>query len=219
MEFYHILNRGVEERNVVKDDGDRMRFVQSLYTFNDENPVPNGKTQQNLWGNLSRKRDQLVYIHAWCLMDNHYHILLSPKDDNPVNISKFAKKLNMGYAKFFNEKYDRSGYLWQGKYKKIMIESDRQFVYIPYYIHLNPLDYTHPEWRDGAVKNPTEAVAELEKYRWSSFLDYQGIRNFPSLINTSVLKETLSSKQEQLKQIKNIIHTPKSANQSNIIES
>jgi len=82
----------------------------------------------------------------------------------------------MGYAKFFNEKYDRSGYLWQGRYKKILIETDAHFNYIPYYIHLNPLDRLHKQWRVGGVTDCTKALDVLDTYRWSSYLDYQGTK-------------------------------------------
>lgn len=205
MEFYHILNRGVEKRDVVLNDDDRMRFVRSLYVLNDSNPPPSGRTQQKLWSDLSRKRDPLVHIHAWCLMNNHYHLLLSPVNDNLSSISKFMKKLNMGYAKFFNEKYDRSGYLWQGRYKKILIEQDSHFTHIPYYIHLNPLDYKFKEWRTGNIKNFEQVLKFLNEYRWSSFFDYTQKKNFPSVMYNRVLAETLGSANEQTKMIKQII--------------
>ena len=130
MEFYHVLNRGVEKRNIVVSDDDRMRFVRGLYLFNDKNNAPNAISQGNITIESNYKRDLLVDVHAWCLMDNHYHILLSPKNDDFANISLFMKKVNMGYAKFFNEKYNRSGCLWQGKYKKVLIENDSHFLYL-----------------------------------------------------------------------------------------
>jgi len=101
--IYHVYNRGVEKRDVVISDDDRMRFVHSLYIFNDSNNAPNCISQPKQWqSNTNRKC--IVRIHAWCLMNNHYHLLLSPVDGELKNISLFMKKLNMGYAKFFNEK-------------------------------------------------------------------------------------------------------------------
>ncbi len=205
MEFFHLLNRGVEKKDVVLDEGDRMRFVRSLYTFNDINLAPNGFTQKAEWEDLHRPREPLVHIHAWCLMKNHYHLLVSPADDDIKNISYFMKKLNMGYAKFFNEKYERTGYLWQGKYKKIHVANDSQFLYIPYYIHLNPLDYTHPNWRTGQVTDVQASLKALSEYRWSSFLDYNQEHNFPSLLDMSILKETLGKQHTQLTEIHRII--------------
>ena len=214
MEFYHVYNRGVEKRSVVLDDGDRIRFVRSLYVFNDCNNAPNAITQKN----TNRKRNVLVHIHAWCLMDNHYHLLLSPVNDENLNMSKFMKKLNMGYAKFFNEKYNRSGLLWQGKYKKVLIKHDGQFMYVPYYIHLNPLDFTHPEWRTGGLSNTQDALDTLKSYRWSSYCDYIGEKNFPSLITTKYISSTLGDTAEQKQQISSIISNEKIASPSKSIE-
>jgi len=224
MEFYHVLSRGVEKRNIVLNDGDRVRFVNSLYVFNDKNPAENfALTKRN--GVFEKDTDQkddmrriLVYIHAWCLMNNHYHILLSPVEDNLENISLFMKKLNMGYAKYFNEKYGRSGYLWQGRYKKIHISKDAHFNYIPYYIHLNPLDYSQPKWRQGKVLNVSSALNNLRKYKWSSYLDYIGETNFPLLIHTNVLKDFLGTKREQENQMVSIFSDIQKAKKADLIE-
>lgn len=205
MDFYHVLNRGVEKRNVVMNDDDRMRFVRGLYLFNDKNNAPNATSQRNITINSRYKRELLVDIHAWCLMDNHYHLLISPKDDDPTNISLFMKKINMGYAKFFNEKYTRSGCLWQGKYKKILIERDAQFEYIPYYIHLNPLDKKFKGWRSGQVSNIVNCMETLNSYKWSSFIDYNKAVNFPSIITTSFFGKILQSQSHQATIIKQII--------------
>jgi len=187
--------------------------------MNDCNPPPNGKTQQKYWSNMNRKRQPLVDIHAWCLMDNHYHLLLSPRNDDIRNISKFVKKLNMGYAKFFNEKYQRTGYLWQGRYKKVKIENDAQFLYIPYYIHLNPLDFKLKHWRLGEVHDLKKLQDILSKYRWSSYLDYIGKNNFPSIINKSYLENVLGSVSNQQKEIENIVSNNYLAEHSNVIET
>ncbi len=205
MDIYHILNRGANKSNIVKDDSDRLRFVQSLFIFNDRNSAPNSIVQTRKWSKLDHPRKLLVHVHAWCLMDNHYHLLISPIDDEFSNISLFMKKLNMGYAKFFNEKYEHSGCLWQGKYKRILINNDAHFNYIPYYIHLNPLDFKLPKWRDGQVKDSKDAIDSLQKYRWSSFLDYQGTHNFPSLLYTDLLKDILLTPAIQSKVISKII--------------
>ncbi len=205
MEIYHVLNRGVEKRDIVKNDDDRMRFVRGLYMFNNRNNAPNAISQQGITLDSAPKRELLVHIHAWCLMNNHYHLLLSPVDDDLANISLFMKKVNMGYAKFFNEKYDRSGYLWQGRYKKILIETDAHFNYIPYYIHLNPLDRLHKQWRVGGVTDCTKALDVLDTYRWSSYLDYQGTKNFPSVLHTQFLKQILGTPKQQSHTIESII--------------
>ena len=219
MDVYHVLNRGVEKRNIVKDDSDRLRFVHDLFVFNDTMSVdPNHRSR----GFISSRSDkkEIVLIHAWCLMDNHYHILLSPLDGNLENLSLFMKKLNMGYAKYFNERHGRTGVLWQGKYKKVHISGDSQFTYIPYYIHLNPLDHKFPQWRKGSVKNFQAAMAYLDNYRWSSHLDYlyEGRKNFPSLISKKLLKEQLGTARNYKSEIANVISSVDTALHSQLIE-
>jgi putative transposase len=214
MDFYHILNRGVEKRKIVLDDGDRVRFVSDLYELNNQKIVPHPHRRDR----RDKNRDPLVRIHAWCLMDNHYHLLLSPIDDDPSHISRFAQKLGMGYAKYFNEKYSRSGVLWQGVFKKIRLERDAHFNYIPYYIHLNPLDRIMPEWREGGIRRVADAISYLETYRWSSFLDYIGEQNFPSILHKRTFDDILGSIKRQHLEIKNIICNPMIARLSNAIE-
>ena len=214
MEIFHVLNRGVEKRTIVLDDKDRLRFLHDLYAFNDTDPTPNYILPGR---HTVHRRTTLVYIHAFCLMPNHYHLLLSPAVEN--GISLFMQKLNMGYTKYFNEKYKRLGTLWQGKYKMIHIDREAHMLYIPYYIHLNPLDMSHPEWREGKVKNSKVALKKLRSYRWSSHLDYVGIRNFPSIIHRDFLKDILGSEKTYLSELSNIMSSPDIARQSSTIEA
>jgi putative transposase len=214
MEFWHLIGRGVDKRDIVLDDSDRARFIHDLYIFNDANPTPNfivlGRHDS------ARQREQLVDIHVYSLMKNHYHILVSERIEG--GISLFMKKLNMGYAKYFNEKYERSGALWQGKHRRVFIERDAHFLYIPFYIHLNSLDYVMPEWREGKVQNVQEAIKHLADYRWSSHLDYLGVQNFPSVIRTDVLKPILGAREQYENTIADIIQEPYLASASESLE-
>jgi putative transposase len=99
------------------------------------------------------------------------------------------KKLNIGYAKYFNNKYERKGTLFEGRYKSIPITDQSHFIHIPYYIHLNPLDLIMPEWRKREIGDYKKAMKFLEKYRWSSFPDYIGKKNFPSVTQREFLLE------------------------------
>lgn len=218
MEIYHILNRGVDKRVVVKNDQDRMRFLQGLFMYNDKNTLGRNARRKPSKRRGITQRDLLVNIHAFCLMDNHYHLLLSPIDNDLTNLSAFMRKVNMGYAKYFNEKYKRTGALWQGKYKSIHVNNDAHFNYIPYYIHLNPLDMKFPEWRKGQVANPKKAIEFLRTYKWSSFLDYQNIKNYPSLIHTQLLKETTGSIKKQQEDMTKIIQDNSTELYSNLLE-
>ena len=214
MEWYHVLNRGVDKRAIVLDDQDRARFIHDLYVFNDERNVlhfhlPDRKEEK-------RPRKLLVHLHAFCLMGNHYHLLLSEATSG--GISLFMKKLNMGYAKYFNEKYERSGALWQGKFKKKLIHRDAHFLYIPYYIHLNALDFSMPEWRKGGITDIKKAFDYLESYRWSSHLDYTGMKNFPSVTEREELAAIIGTKEKYKKEIGRIISDPEIAQQSEQLE-
>ena len=194
MELLHILNRGVEGRNLFLDSQDYVRFVHNLYEFNDSALASQfsrrgllmdiGSTRPNI-------RDCIVKIHGWVLMRNHYHLLLSELVEG--GLSLFLRKINTGYANYFNLRHERKGTLFQGRTKKILIERQAHFLYILHYVHLNPLDYLKgfENWRErdkGRVRNARGALEYLETYRWSSYLDYIGVKNFPSLITKDLFE-------------------------------
>lgn len=203
MELYHVFNRGVDKRDIVLADSDRIRFVHDLYAFNNADIVFHISQPVRLRETAVDKRKLLVYIHAFCLMTNHYHLLVSEAREN--GISLFMQKLNMGYTKYFNEKYTRTGTLWQGKYKRVLVETDAHYMYLPYYIHLNPLDLVMPEWRDGKVHNVKEALAYLREYRWSSHLDYLGKKNFSSVIDKKLMTDVFGSAKRYETELANLI--------------
>ena len=192
--IYHVYNRGVEKRDIFTKDGDRMRFLYSLIIFNSTEDADNERHYfEPNFSNLTevglRYSDQkkLVKIHAFVLMRNHYHLMIEQVEDN--GITTFMRKLGTGYTNYFNKKYERVGALFQGKYKAISLEEQRQFLYLPYYIHLNPLDVVEPEWKNGKINNLKNALKFLETYKWSSHLDYLGEKNFPSILDTNMLSE------------------------------
>jgi putative transposase len=163
MEFYHVLNRGVDKRDIFLNEKDYLRFVHNLFDFNDQKKADTNRYVSkkpsiiDLRGPRDRgPRETLVDIHAFCLMPNHYHLLLSPKEEK--NIPKFMMKLNVGYVKYFNEKYKRTGTLFEGRYKSIIIKKDSHFLYLPYYIHFNPLDLKFPQWRENKIEDYQKAI-------------------------------------------------------------
>lgn len=119
------------------------------------------------------------------MMPNHYHLLLEPVVED--GIPRFMKKLNMGYAKYFNKKYERTGALFEGRYKSVLIDSEAHFTHLPFYIHLNPLDLVTPGWREWKIENIQKTIDFLESYRWSSHLDYLGKKNFSSVTQREFL--------------------------------
>lgn len=194
MTFYHILSRGVDKRKIFLDNEDYLRGIHDLFEFNDIAPVNNltyfFRKESKDVGRPYIKREArklLVKIHAFCFMPNHYHLLLSTVAENGIPL--FMKKFNGGYARYFNEKYERKGTLFEGRYKRVIIKDEAHFIHLPYYIHFNPLDLITPEWRERRLNNFAKAMEFLNSYRWSSHLDYVGERNFPSVTQRDFLLE------------------------------
>lgn len=201
MELWHALNHSIEGRDLFLDTQDYARFVHDLYEFNNSNPADNHWRHFDPLGMKSfvnpssrQKRRLLVDIHGWVLMKDHYHLLLSERIEN--GISLFLRKLNVGYANYINERYERKGTLFRSRTKKILIEDHSHFLYILHYLHLNPLDYLQgaEKWRlrsKNGIHNAGEALEYLDSYRWSSYLDYVSKKNFPSILTKSLFKDAL----------------------------
>ena len=212
MEIYHVLNRGVGKRQIFMDKQDHLRFIHDLYEFNNQDRVELNYYKFRDYGSdgkisttdgIKRPRKLLVDILAYCLMPNHYHILLTPKKEHDVSL--FMQKLNAGYTKYFNQKHKRTGALFQGRYKNILVTDNAHFLHLPFYIHFNPLDLSYPEWRENKISDPSRALEFLKSYRWSSHLDYLGIKNFPSVLNTKPLMEIFGSPKDYQKLVENYL--------------
>jgi len=190
--YYHIYNRGVDKRQIFMDNADYLRFLHNMYEFNDKNfslPYMNrlkGQTIGYQVPNSSKKRELIVKIHCFCLMPNHFHFILEPLIEG--GISLFMQKLLGGYSRYFNLKYERSGTLMQGPFKAVYIKTDAQMMHLSRYIHiLNPGELIEPQIREGIINNPSGLQEFLKNYKWSSYLDYIGGSNYPSLINKNLL--------------------------------
>src|SRR4030066_1532561 len=134
--YYHITSRGNERKAIFKNMGDRESFLSYL------------KLAYLRYG---------VVIHVFCLMNNHYHLLLeTPKG----NLSQIMRYINGAYSIYFNVKHKRTGHLFQGRYKAILVDADEYAGELSRYIHLNPV-------RAGIVSKP-------EQYLWSSYQYYVG---------------------------------------------
>ncbi len=200
-EIYHICNRGVDGREIFLNDGDYLRGVHDLFEFNNQDIVSNTaysfkKSVDNFMGigypyiEIEKKRTLLVEVLAFVLMPNHYHLLLRPCVDSGIPL--FIRKFNGGYARYFNKRYERSGALFRGKYRCKHVDTPEYFEYVLYYVHANALDLVYPEWREGKLQNAAEVLEYLETYRWSSFPDYAGWKNFPSVIQREYLRDLLT---------------------------
>ena len=113
--IHHVIVRGIEQRRIFDDDGDRRHFISRLATVAVE-------TQTT--------------VYAWALLPNHAHALIR---SGPLGISKFMRRLLTGYAVYYNRRHDRQGYLFQNRYKSILCEEEAYFRELIRYIHLNPL--------------------------------------------------------------------------------
>jgi len=175
-EFYHIYNRGVDKRIIFNDNSDRQRFVNLLYLANSKQSIDYREIKSKNQSIFDYEiEDKIISIGAYCLMPNHFHILVRAKEG--VNVNKFMNKLCTGYSMYFNKKNDRSGALFQGRFKAKYADSDEYLKYLFSYIHLNPLHID----KDPTTKDrPSDNLSVLDlyhakEYQWSSLLDYYGV--------------------------------------------
>lgn len=135
-EYYHIFNRGVDKREVFSDLQDRQRFFQSMDEFNTLDPI--GSIYENFFRDRKEKnksKKKLVDFVCFCLNPNHYHFIL--KQTAERGIEKFMHRLGGGYTKYFNQKRDRTGSLFQGTFKAIHIKSNSHLFHLSVYVNLN----------------------------------------------------------------------------------
>lgn len=137
-EYYHIFNRGADKRIVFCNRIDVERFLQSMQEFNSTKPI--GSIYENSfvktkYGQLGGRTAKLVEIVAYCLNPNHFHLILKQKKDGGV--SEFMKRLGGGYAWYFNNAHNRSGVLFQGRFKAVHISSNEQLLHLSAYVNLN----------------------------------------------------------------------------------
>lgn len=198
-EIYHIVTRGIDERLIFLKKADYHRAVCNLFEFNDVNPVhwryrhynaPHRETRPREVVFDDREREKLVEILSFCLMPNHIHLLLRQLCEG--GISSFMKKLNGGYATYFNKKYERTGYLFESRFKAVHIKTDRQLRIVFVYIHTNPVALIDFKWKKGGIKDTKKVIEFIENYKWSSYLDYLGKENFPSVTQRDLFDKMMS---------------------------
>ena len=137
-EFYHIYNRGVDKRSIFHDQDDVRRFFQSLLEFNTEKPI--GSIFENSFKKrkeqpLGHEMSKLVNFVCYSTSKNHYHFILEPVAEK--GIEKFMQKVGNGYTKYFNNKYNRSGVLFQGIFQSKHISFNEYLLHLSVYINLN----------------------------------------------------------------------------------
>ena len=121
---YHVTARGNERKAIYRDDRDRSHFLELLSEMVER------------YG---------VQLHAYVLMDNHYHLLLQTPE---ANLSRAVQWLNVSYGVWFNRRHHRAGHLFQGRFKALVVEDDSGWQEVARYVHLNPADTF---WPNGPV--------------------------------------------------------------------
>ncbi|MDO8590057.1 MAG: transposase [bacterium] len=182
-EFYHLYSRGVDKRSIFPDDADRKRFVRLLLLCNGTKPVMYRETKKFSLKDV-KTGQKLVAIGAYCLMPNHFHLLI--KEITEGGIVKFMSKLLTAYSTYFNKKYERTGALFSSEFKSSHLDVDEYLKYIFAYIHLNPLKILNTNWKKENLDIP-QAESFLNNYVYSSYLDYlSGNREERVILNTEV---------------------------------
>src|SRR3989339_2000379 len=179
-EYYHLYNRGVDKRIIFKSKKDYERFMMLLFVSNSNEQsfrLDNLINQQHKTFDeilILDKGKLLVSIGAWCLMTNHFHLLIRQEVDG--GITKFMRKLGVGYSMFFNIKYQRTGSLFGGLFKAKLIDADDTYLkHLFGYIHINSLEIGFPNWEEQIKRPSADMKKFLESYRYSSYSDYIGI--------------------------------------------
>jgi len=158
--FHHVVNRGIERSNVYKSDEDKNKFLEIV---------------------CKACKIYKVNIHDYCLMDNHYHLLIETTSEN---LSLFMRQINSNYAKYYNKKYKRSGYLWQGRYSSWYI-SDEEYLYDLFrYIEQNPIKAKmsqrigeYPFTLLATILSANQEIIECAKHsKLKNEIEYEGIQ-------------------------------------------
>jgi len=198
-EIYHVYNRGVEKRTIFLENRDYFRFIHDLFEFNNQDLAPNNSyffNNRNSHGKneilIRNPRKILVEILSFCLMPNHFHLMLRQISDNGV--IKFMHRLGTGYTNFFNKKQERVGPLFQGRFKAVLVNDEVYLRHLLNYIHANHAELYESKWKNGIVRNKSLIKKKLVEYRYSSLSDYCGPARPESLIvNKAAILHLLDS--------------------------
>jgi len=197
-ELYHVYNRGVDKRKIFMDTDDYQYFKHILKLFNSDQSAENARrnfkksTQKHTTPEgspTSFRSKKLVQIEKYCLMPNHYHLLIRQLKKN--GISLFLQKFGTGYTHFFNKKHKRSGVLFQGKTKSKHVEKDSYYEYLKMYIDFNPIDLIEPKWKEKGLKNHKKVYEFLLDYSWSSFRENAMPENYLKDLSVLEIKSLL----------------------------
>jgi putative transposase len=182
-EYYHLYNRGTQKQPIFISDSDRLRFLFLILAFQGEKLIQNISWQikQSAHGLALNIKPELekeilekrtVELVSFCLMPNHFHLLVKEEIEN--GIPKYMQRVLTAYTMYFNKKYRKSGHLFQGAYKSVRVEDDKQLMHLSAYIHKNPSELQI--WRN-----------KEERYHWSSLMDYLSQNRFGGLLARNII--------------------------------
>ena len=169
--YYHLYNRGVAKQDIYLDEQDYKTFLFYLKLYL-SSPNLQGETLKVAPSRQPRNFNGQLKILAYCLMSNHFHLLVFQKDSDRINF--FMRSIATKYSMYFNRKYKRVGTIFQGAYKAVLIESEPQLVYLSKYIHRNP-------------KQILPTGFHLEGYKYSSYDNYLGLFKQDWVITQDIL--------------------------------
>jgi putative transposase len=198
-EYYHVYSRGTERREIFLDANDKERFVKLLFVLNSGRQFKFRDVKDISYSNIQRGNPRTA-IGAFCLMPNHFHLLLRETEEKGISI--FMGKLLTAYSMYFNKKYKRTGGLFESTFRAEHADNDNYLKYLFAYIHLNPVKLIEPEWKEKGIKNRIFAEEYLKKYRYSSYEDYMGADREEGMILT---KESFPEYFEHPREFKDFI--------------
>ncbi|MBI2626336.1 MAG: transposase [Candidatus Nealsonbacteria bacterium] len=212
--IYHIYNRGVDKRDIFLEDIDKWRCLQGLCLFNDEKNSSNILWQiEKNRGEVNLKilkdyvikegRSPLVRILAYSLMPNHYHLLVEELCKG--GISKFMHKFGNGYAHYFNKKYQRSGSLFEGPFKAVLVENEIYLQYLLVYINvINPGQLVEPKLKEEGIKDMGAVIKTADECLWTTHQEYSGKRG-SIIIDKGILGEIFPTPEKYRDFVKQIL--------------
>lgn len=168
--IYHVFNRGVDQKPIFLEKGDYKRFINLLDYYKYTREVKYSIAITNPHQVWDSQGDPLVDLICYCLMPNHFHLLLRQTTESGV--SNFLRLIQNSFTKYFNTKHQRTGHLLQGLFKAVQINTDEQLLHVSRYIHLNPF--------------VAGLINDLKGYQWSSYRDYFEEKN-QDIDSTSIL--------------------------------
>jgi putative transposase len=167
-EWYHCYNRGIDKRIVFDDVRDYSRFLELLYLANDEYPLRRDEIGTHKLEEVLKtpRGNKLVAIGAFCLMPNHFHLVL--KETREGGITTFMHKIGTAYTMYFNARHERTGNLFLKPFHSRHVSADRHFQHLINYVHSNPATLYEPKWKANHVVDPQFLGEQVASYPYSS---------------------------------------------------